>query len=403
MAEKPSARQEDPSGVTRRSFVNAGVASFLIAGATPATASQAGDEPARGQSSEVEWRNKQPGMAYRRLGRTNLMISEVVCGGDPITLDNYKHLERAVEMGLNYLDMAPAYNNGDTERAYGKLLASSPSLRDKVFLTTKVSDFNKVREQKYKEIFDGLPADKQDAIRKRAAQLRKERGVEAPGYFLTYFPGQPHAFDSAYLRVAMFPEYSRQVEGSPELSKVIVESLEGSLKRLGTDHVDILMCPHGANTPEDLRCPEIKATFDRLKQQGKVRFLGVTSHNDPAAVLREAADVKHYDAVMMAYNVINGGYLAEAIRHAASHDVGLIAMKSAHAVATHHKSLQPVPHWRVEKVNRIVPGDLKPPQKAYLWSLQNPHIAAVISNLWDETHVRENLALAGRSVDLQPA
>jgi predicted aldo/keto reductase-like oxidoreductase len=107
--------------------------------------------------------------------------------------------------------------------------------------------------------------------------------------------------------------------------------------------------------------------------------------------------------VMMAYNVINGGYLEEAVRQAASKGVGMIAMKTAHAVATHHKELQPVPEWRVQKVNRIVPGDLKPPLKAYLWVLQNPHIAAVISNLWDERHVKENLALAGKKVVLRPA
>src|SRR3954464_6803442 len=92
--------------------------------------------------SDGEWRNKQPGMAYRRLGRTGMMISEVVSGGDPITSQNYKHLALAIDMGLNYLDMAPAYHNGDTERAYGKLLAGSSSLRDRVFLTTKVSDYN---------------------------------------------------------------------------------------------------------------------------------------------------------------------------------------------------------------------------------------------------------------------
>ena len=116
-------------------------------------------------------------MAYRRLGRTGLMISEVVCGGDPITLENYKHLELALEMGLNYLDMAPAYNKGDTERAYGKLLAASPGRRDKVFLATKVSDFNSVRTRMYREVFDGLPESKQAAIRDRA---RDDRGV-APG------------------------------------------------------------------------------------------------------------------------------------------------------------------------------------------------------------------------------
>jgi aryl-alcohol dehydrogenase-like predicted oxidoreductase len=366
----------------------------------------AGPDPARQETSQddsrLEWRNRQPEMAYRRLGRTNLMISEVVCGGDPITLENYKHLERALEMGLNYLDMAPAYNKGDTERAYGKLLAGSPGLRQKVFLTTKISGYDQLREQMYKEVFDGLPATKQETIRDRARQLRRQRGVEQPGYHLTYFPGQPKAFEPAYLRVAMLPEYGGRVEGSPKLRAYFVASLEGSLKRVGTDHFDIVMAPHGANAPEDLT-PEIAEVFQQLKQQGKVRFLGVTSHNDPAGVLRAATAAGHYDVVMMAYNIINGNALEEPIRQAAARDVGIIAMKVAHAVATHHKALQPIPDWRIAKVERIVPGDAKPPVKAYLWALQNPHLAAVISNLWDETYVRENLAVAGKKVALQPA
>ena len=46
---------------------------------------------------------------------------------------------------------------------------------------------------------------------------------------------------------------------------------------------------------------------------------------------------------------------------------------------------------------------MKPPLKAYLWALQNPDISAVISNLWDETFVKENLSIAGKKVELQPA
>jgi hypothetical protein len=54
-------------------------------------------------------------------------------------------------------------------------------------------------------------------------------------------------------------------------------------------------------------------------------------------------------------------------------------------------------------VERIVPGELKAPLKAYLWALNDPRIAAVISNLWDEAHVEENLGLAGRRIELRPA
>jgi aryl-alcohol dehydrogenase-like predicted oxidoreductase len=348
-----------------------------------------------------EWRNKQPGMAYRRLGRTNMMISEVVCGGDPITLENYKHLSLAIEMGLNYLDMAPAYNRGDTERAYGRLLKETPGLRDKVFLTTKISGFREIRDRLYREIYNGLPADKQSAIQKTAADMMFERAVQKPGYYLDYYPGQRAQLPTAYLTLAMMPDYAHQVDGSQQFREFMTRSLEGSLERVGTDHFDIVMCPHGACTPEDLENPYILETFQKFKSQGKVRFLGCTSHNDPAGVLRKATELGHYDLVMCAYNVINGGYVEDALREAHAKGLGVIAMKAAHAVATHHKPLQPVPQWRIDKVNRIVPGDLKPPLKAYIWALQNPHLTAVISNLWDETYVRENLSVAGKKIELQ--
>jgi hypothetical protein len=47
-----------------------------------------------------EWRNKQPGMAYRRLVRMNLIISEVDAGKDPICTDNYEHLSLALDTGF---------------------------------------------------------------------------------------------------------------------------------------------------------------------------------------------------------------------------------------------------------------------------------------------------------------
>ena len=41
----------------------------------------------------AEWRNRQSAMAYRRLGRTNYMISEFVCGGNTISPTNHEHVE----------------------------------------------------------------------------------------------------------------------------------------------------------------------------------------------------------------------------------------------------------------------------------------------------------------------
>lgn len=355
---------------------------------------------AAAQTASPEWRNKQSGMAYRRLGRTNLMVSEVGCGGDPVRLSNWEHLNLALEMGLNYLDMAPAYGRGECEQTYAKLIKGR---RDKVFLATKVSGIQNIRNAKYKEIFDALPADKQAAVQKRAEEMRRERMVDKPGYFLEYFPNQRNGIAAPYLANAMMRDYAHKVDASKEFRAFIRKSLEGSLQRVGTDVFDVLHCPHGASTPEELDIPEIYETFAELRKEGKVRFLGVSTHNDPARIVRKAAQTGLYDVVQCAYNVINGGYMDQALAEAADTGVGIVGMKVAMAVATQYKQHQPVPQWRIDKLNRIIPGDMKAPVKAYLWALQNPNVSCVVSNLWDETHVRENLSVAGRRVELQYA
>lgn len=52
---------------------------------------------------------------------------------------------------------------------------------------------------------------------------------------------------------------------------------------------------------------------------------------------------------------------------------------------------------------KFITESLETSLKAYPWALQNPHLSAVISNLWDETFIKENLSLAGKKVELQPA
>ena len=350
---------------------------------------------------QSEWRNRQSGMAYRQLGNTGLMISEVVCGGDPVRLNNLRTTEMAIERGVNYLDMAPAYGRGECEVSYGKIIDNSAK-REKVFLTTKISGYTSVRDNLYREIFNSLPGSKQEYYQKKAREMRSARNVDKPGYWITYWPGQPRSFDGTYLSNAMAADYAHKVEGSPKFKEFILNSLEESLKRVGTDYFDILMCPHGASSYEEVQIEETFSTFEQLKKDGKVRFLGVSTHNDPAGVLRGARETGLYDVAMVAYNIINGGYMEREIELAKESGMGIIAMKAAMAVATQHEALKPIPEWRIQKVERIVPGDDKPPVKAYLWALQNPNISAVISNLWDEQHVNENLSVVGKKVELLP-
>jgi aryl-alcohol dehydrogenase-like predicted oxidoreductase len=385
--------------INRRTFIKSGA---LAAAASSLSINlKATPNKTAGNMVTLEWRNKQTDMAYRQLGNTGFMVSEFVSGGDPVSTTNFRMVEVAIERGLNYLDMAPAYGRGECERGYSKIIDTS-SKREKVFMTTKISGFTGVRNKLYKDIFDGLPQGKKDAILKKAAEMREERGVDIPGYYLTYWPGQNRSMDPSYLSNAMVADYGHMVDGSKAFKENIRETIQGSLDRTGQKYFDILMCPHGANSSEEVQIPEIYETLDALKKEGLVRYLGVSTHNDPAGVLRAATATGKYDVAMVAYNVINGGYMHDAIREAKNAGIGIIAMKAAMAVATQHESLQPLPQWRIDKVNQIVPGDMKPPMKAYLWTLQNPNISAVISNLWNEQYVDENLSLAGKKVELMP-
>jgi aryl-alcohol dehydrogenase-like predicted oxidoreductase len=396
-------KQQPDNSLSRRNFLAITSAASIGLGAAPIAGLHAEEKVAAKKKytpPPPEWRNRQESMSYRMLGRTGMMISEIVNGGDPVRLDNLRPTEVAMERGLNYLDMAPAYGRGECEQAYAKIINSS-SKREKIFMTTKVSGFSGVRNRMYREIFDALPSEKQRAIEKRAQEIRAERMVDKPGYYFTYWPGQERSMDGSFLSTAMMKDYAHKVEGSKEYRDFIVNSLEESLKRVGIDYFDILMCPHGANCAEEVQIPEIWETFAQLKKDGKVRFLGVSTHNDPAGVLRAAADTDMFDVCMCAYNIANGGYMDDAIRYAHQEkNMGVIGMKAAMAVATHHTALQPIPQWRIDKVQRIVPGDMKAPMKAYLWALQNPNISAVISNLWDENFVEDNLSLAGMKVKL---
>ncbi len=106
----------------------------------------------------IEWRNRQTGMSYRRLGRTGYMVSEFVMGGNTISPTNNKHVELAVEMGLNYFDTSPAYGSGNSEKGYGELLKRS-YFREKVFVNSKVSIFDSKRNEFYWNLYQDLGDD----------------------------------------------------------------------------------------------------------------------------------------------------------------------------------------------------------------------------------------------------
>jgi len=85
--------------------------------------------------------------------------------------------------------------------------------------------------------------------------------------------------------------------------------IEGSLKRLQTDHVDLLHI-HSLTDEADLAAIEAKdgvlGAVQKAKDQKMARFIGVTSHTDPR-VLATALDRHEFDCTQMALNAARAG------------------------------------------------------------------------------------------------
>ena len=353
----------------------------------------------------AEWRNRQPGMAYRRLGRTGYMVSEIIMGGNTIAIDNNKHVEMAVEMGLNYFDTAPAYGGGRSEEGYGELL-KRPSFREKVFVNSKVSIFDNNRNSFFWKLYQSLSEPDRKKIELEVEEFIERRSIKESTYMGRFGTWQHTEIQGAYFSNVMEKYYGDRIDRRAEYYARIINSVEESLKRLKTDYLDLFMCPHGSNSPEEVLIPEMHEAMEKLKKDGKVRAFGLSAHTDPAGVLYEAVKTGFYDAVMIAYNIVNSDFCMTAVREAYENKVGVIVMKAARPIYPDRKNSSGQEIWipasRIEKLNHVIPGDMKTPMKAYLWVLQNPHITCVNSEMITADHVRDNLTLPGKKVDLVP-
>ena len=117
--------------------------------------------------------------------------------------------------------------------------------------------------------------------------------------------------------------------GAPVSAEALTQSLEGSLRRLGTDHVDVFHL-HGVQPEQYDHCagvlvPELK----RAQAAGKIRFLGITEHfsSDPGhAMLPRALADDCFDVVMVGFNLVNPSARDRVFPLTLARDVGALIM-----------------------------------------------------------------------------
>ncbi|MFA5885593.1 MAG: aldo/keto reductase [Acidimicrobiia bacterium] len=159
-------------------------------------------------------------MRYRRFGQSELVVSEVGFGVWTLASDWWGHVEdkqgmlhAALDCGINFIDTAPVYGDGGLgEELLTDVLATH---RDEIVLTTKCG-------------YD-IEADRK-------------------------YPGQserPHDWEPASIR----------------------RQLEGSLRRLGIEHIDLYQLHNPRIEP--ILADDLWAELEALRTEGKVRELGV--------------------------------------------------------------------------------------------------------------------------------
>jgi hypothetical protein len=81
-------------------------------------------------------------------------------------------------------------------------------------------------------------------------------------------------------------------------SREAPDDIDPVLKRLGVDHVDFIM--FNRHRAERVADPAIRERFENWKAQGKVRWAGLTSHDDVKACLGAAVDWGLYSVIQPA-------------------------------------------------------------------------------------------------------
>jgi len=158
----------------------------------------------------------------------------------------------------------------------------------------------------------------------------------------------------------------------------IFREAEESLRSLQTDHIDLYLL-HSVDEPKDLTNQETREALAQLREQGKVRFLGVSTHK-PVEILDAVAQDKDkfFDAVLVPYNFKSPKAVKEAIARAAASGVGIVAMKTQ-AGGYKTKEL----------------GDISPHQAALKWVLQDTNVSTTIPAMVDLQQVEEDTAVMG--------
>ena len=205
----------------------------------------------------------------------------------------------------------------------------------------------------------------------------------------------------------------------------LIEAVNGSLKRLGTDHIDLFQL-HGfdAITPME----EVMSTLDDLIRAGKIRYTGCSNFSGWHLMKSLAVSEKHgfvrHVAHQAYYSLIGRHYEWELMPLGLDQGVAAVVWSPLGwgrltgklrrgnplpAISRLHRTAENGPPVPDELLYRVVDAmdDIAKetgktiPQIALNWLLQRPTVANVIVGARDEAQLTENLGAVGWALDAQ--
>jgi aryl-alcohol dehydrogenase-like predicted oxidoreductase len=291
-----------------------------------------------------------PAMTYRTLGRTGWNASRLVfgCGAALSSGRRDDLLEAALEAGINVFDVGFRGYYRDAEQNLAPFLKQH---RDDVFLISKA-----------------IPA-------------------------MDVGPGQ-----------------SLSAEQRKAAAAVWARHLDGSLRELAVDHVDAYYVM-AANNADLIASDEIQAAFGRAKQAGKVKHLGLSTHQNAEAVLAAAAGTGAYSLAMIAVTpagwydwegkgILEGSKpmaeLQPVLARARAAGVALVGMKAGRHLAGRWYTRRKLDVFDRHYDADFLRSNLSPFQRSYAYVLAHG-LDVVNADMQELAHLRENVAAVAGS------
>ena len=304
-------------------------------------------------------------MEYAILGRTGLNVSRAGFGGGGIgqvwgpttEWEAIRSVHRALDLGINFFDVAPAYGDGKAEAALGQALQGRP---DPVIIATKVR----------------LRADEMDDV---AGAVR--RSVDA--------------------------SLSRLRRDSVDILHV---------HNRFTQHRGEV--PNSLSADDALG--PVLAAYKEMQQSGKTRYIGLSAMDHHVPTMRRIIASGEYDTVLAYYNLLNrtaqeppppGVDLfdnGQIIPLAQSHNMGVIGIRS-HAAGALTPSLDRLPSpddvlmqadlRKATMLDFLLDGPIETlSQAAMIFCLMNPELHTTVPGVKNAAEAEE----IARCIDLPP-